>query len=358
MPSDDSENPRTVSRRLLLTTGLGFSMGLAGCAGANPSNTPSATTTSQPRQMNLECPPYTVKTEITVCGFSASSGDPAILEPNRDEIPQNQQDTLEFTLTNHTNRTIEFNPYSWNIRTKSSSDWERHRPNASGDGSKQITSEASASWTLAEIKEAIALSTTLSPGMHAVDIRVPNVADNEADVTCIAVVRVNRADSNNGNEDMEPAIRGKADEVRTKQKVTDSEVEYLQETNEVRYVAGYEGDSPKKSEQSPIYSTVPFSEWADSKAASFGSLKINQVIRSRYEKSSGVEVGKTHYAGAQVVSVIQRNDPSGGEDTNQDSIRDLTSITPKSVVVTVNLDNQSYRNGYEVWVTISSPTTV
>jgi hypothetical protein len=140
--------------------------------------------------MNLECPPYTVETEITVCGFSASSGDPTVLEPDRDEIPQDQQDTLEFTLSNQTNRTVEFNPYSWNIRTKSSSDWERHQPNASGDGSQQLTSEASASWTLAEIKEAIALSTTLSPGMHAVDIRVPNAADNEADLTCIAAFRV------------------------------------------------------------------------------------------------------------------------------------------------------------------------
>jgi len=190
MPPDDSDHPRTVSRRLLLTTGLGFSMGLAGCPGANPSNTPSATPTKPPRQTNLECPPYAVETEITVCGFSASSGDPTILEPNRDEIPQNQQDTSEFTLKNHTNRTVEFNPYSWNIHTKSSSDWERHQPNASGDGSKQLTSEASASWTLAEIKEAIGLSTTLRPGMHAVDIRVPNAADNGADVTCIAVFRL------------------------------------------------------------------------------------------------------------------------------------------------------------------------
>jgi hypothetical protein len=131
-----------------------------------------------------------VETEITVCGFSASSGDPTILEPNRDEIPQNQQDTLEFTLSNHTNQTVEFNPYIWSIRTKSSSDWQRHQPNASRDGSKQLTSEASASWTLAGIKEAIGLSTTLRPGMHAVDIRVPNAADNEADVTCIAVFRV------------------------------------------------------------------------------------------------------------------------------------------------------------------------
>jgi hypothetical protein len=190
MPSDDSENPRTLSRRLLLTTGLGFSMGLAGCAGWSQSNTPSATPTSQPRQTDLECPPYTVETDITVCGFSASSGDPTILEPNRDEIPQDQQDTLEFTLTNQTNRTVEFNPYSWNIRTKSSSDWERHQPNASGDGSKQLASEASASWTLAEIEEAIGLSTTLRPGMHAVDIRVPNAADNDTDVTCIAVFRL------------------------------------------------------------------------------------------------------------------------------------------------------------------------
>ena len=190
MPSDDSDHPRTLSRRLLLTTGLGFSMGLAGCAGWNPSDTPSATTTSQPRQTNLECPPYTVETGITVCGFSASSGDPIILEPNRDEISQDQQDTLEFTLSNQTNPTVEFNPYSWNIRTKSSSDWERHQPNASGDGSQRLTSGASASWTLAEVKEAIALSTTLRPGMHAVDIRVPNAADNEADVTCLAAFRV------------------------------------------------------------------------------------------------------------------------------------------------------------------------
>jgi hypothetical protein len=190
MPSNGSENPRTVSKRLILTTGIGFTLGLAGCAGWNQSNTPSATPTSQPRQTDLECPPYSVETEITVCGFSASSGDPTTLEPNRDEIPQNQQGSLEFTLTNQTNRTVEFNPYSWSIRTKSSSDWESHQPNASGDGSQRLTSEASASWTLAEIKEATALSTTLSPGTHAVDIAVPNAADNDADVTCIAVFRL------------------------------------------------------------------------------------------------------------------------------------------------------------------------
>ena len=190
MPSEEGEHPRTVSRRLLLTTGLGFSMGFAGCAGGNPSNTPSATPTIQPRQIHLECPPYTVETEITVCGFSASSGDPATLEPNRNAILQSHQDTLEFTLTNHTNRTIEFNPYSWNIRTKSASDWERHQPNTSGDGSQQLTSEASTSWTLGAIKQAIAHSTTLRPGKHAVDIRVPNAADNDASVTCIAAFRV------------------------------------------------------------------------------------------------------------------------------------------------------------------------
>ena len=190
MPSDDSDHPRTVSRRSLLASGLGFSMGLAGCAGANPSNTPSPTTTSQPGRTNLECPPYNVETEIIACGFSAPSGDPTLLEPNRDKIQRNQQDTLEFTLSNHTDQTVEFNPYSWSIRTKSSSNWERHQPNASGDGSKQLTPEASASWTLGEIKEAIALSTTLRPGMHAVDIRVPNAADNDADVTCIAVFRL------------------------------------------------------------------------------------------------------------------------------------------------------------------------
>ena len=190
MPSDGSETSRTVSRRSLLTTGLGFSIGLAGCTAVNRLNSSPATTTTQPAQMNLECPPYTVKTETTVCGFSASTGDPTILEPSRVEIPQNQQDKLEFTLTNHTNQDIEFNPYSWNIRTRTSSDWERHEPSASGNGSKQIASEASASWTLAEIKEAIALSTILSLGMHAVDIRVPNAADNESDVTCIGVFRV------------------------------------------------------------------------------------------------------------------------------------------------------------------------
>jgi len=190
MPSGDSEHPRTLSRRLLLTTGFGFSMGLAGCAGGNPSTTPSATPTLQPRPMNLECPPYTVETEITVCAFSASSGDPTILEPDRNEVRQSRQDTLEFTLTNQTNQTVEFNPYSWNIRTKSASDWERHQPNNSVDGSQQLTSEESTSWTLGAIKQAIAHSTALSPGTHAVDIRVPNAADNDASVTCIAAFRV------------------------------------------------------------------------------------------------------------------------------------------------------------------------
>ncbi|SFK86800.1 hypothetical protein SAMN04487950_1529 [Halogranum rubrum] len=83
------------------------------------------------------------------------------------------------------------------------------------------------------------------------------------------------------NTDMQ---RASGDSVSTNETVTDENVEYLPETDEVRYVAAWrhtnheEVEEGEKPEREPVYETVPFEEWADVESANIAAKHVRDVV--------------------------------------------------------------------------------
>ena len=143
-------------------------------------------------------------------------------------------------------------------------------------------------------------------------------------------------------------VRGEGDPVTTAGTVERDSVEYLEATDEVRYVKYYKNDEPV------AYETEPFERWAKRACASVGSRAVLPTINERFEEPiSGVGKGVRALLFGLVITVDHTvvrdedgavvNEPSVGFD-------DLVAATPRAVNATITFEGREYARAVPVAV--------
>lgn len=102
--------------------------------------------------------------------------------------------------------------------------------------------------------------------------------------------------------------RASGSAVSTTQTVTDENVEYLAETDEVRYVARWRGVGPDEVEEGETphreaeYETIPFAEWANVESATIAATHVRDVV-GKSLSTEGLSFGVTSVGEKRVVVV-------------------------------------------------------
>lgn len=143
---------------------------------------------------------------------------------------------------------------------------------------------------------------------------------------CTAVAKTTRADIT-----ADPSlVRGEGDPVTTEQTIDRDSIEYLEETDEIRY-----GDT-----------TELFGRWARRECAAVGSTAVLPAIEDRFEKLlEGVGKGVRGLLFGLVITVdhtlVRDRDGSVTSEPNVD-FEELVAVTPRTVTTTVVLEGRDY----------------
>lgn len=125
-------------------------------------------------------------------------------------------------------------------------------------------------------------------------------------------------------------FRGEGNPVTTRQTIDRDSIEYLEETNEVRY-----GDT-----------TESFKRWARRECTAVGSAAVLPAIDSRFEKPiEGVGKGVRDLLFGLVITVdytiVRDRDRSVTSEPNV-GFKELVAVTPRTVTATVVLEGRDY----------------
>lgn len=133
-------------------------------------------------------------------------------------------------------------------------------------------------------------------------------------------------------------VRGKGDPVTTTETVTRDQLEYIEETNRVRY--------PNTTES--------FKKWARRECAAIGSEAVLPAIDERVDKRvEGVGKGVRGLAFGLVITVdhtIARNGDGSVMSKPNVGFEELIAVAPRSVTATVILEGQEYTRDVPVIV--------
>ena len=128
--------------------------------------------------------------------------------------------------------------------------------------------------------------------------------------------------------------------------VEDEDLEYLPETDEVRYVAAYrhtnheEVENGSKPEREPVYETVPFDRWARTECLSIGAKGVNDALDERLDgETEGISAGFGRIDGESESRIgvwIETALNRAGEITATPSsgFEEVVAATPRTVEVT------------------------
>ena len=128
--------------------------------------------------------------------------------------------------------------------------------------------------------------------------------------------------------------------------VEDENLEYIEETDEVRYVAGWRAPSDEaiengsKPEREPVYDTVPFERWARVECLSIGAKAVYGALGERLDGGTkGLSVGFGRVEGqsesrihVSVETLLDRE----GDVISEPSVEfeEIVAATPRTVEVT------------------------
>ncbi|WP_455448200.1 hypothetical protein [Natrinema thermotolerans] len=139
--------------------------------------------------------------------------------------------------------------------------------------------------------------------------------------------------------------RGAGEETSITKTITDNDISYREESNEVRYPTVYSGGEPQE------FATESFKRWAKRKAASVGSTVILPTIEDRLDTSLhgvGKSVGGRFFQTVIFVNYITPRDPES--DHPDLSFEEVVKVAPQEVHATVVLAGKKYTRSVPVIV--------
>jgi hypothetical protein len=138
---------------------------------------------------------------------------------------------------------------------------------------------------------------------------------------------------------------GEGRPVTVERTVTDDGLTYLNETDEVRYVAAYrhtnrdEVENGSEPEREPVYETVPFERWARTECASVAAAAVGETLEERLGQSlDAVSTGISSGDEGPVVTVahtVTRDREGDVESRPSVAFDRLVSVTPASADATI-----------------------
>ncbi|AFK19692.1 hypothetical protein E6P09_01695 [Haloferax mediterranei ATCC 33500] len=152
-------------------------------------------------------------------------------------------------------------------------------------------------------------------------------------------------------------VRGEAAPVSASQKFTENDgYEYLEEEDEVRYVAAYRSSTGNET-RAPVYDTISFDDWATSECASVARQAVMTALYQALGESnldSIVASVRGRNTGSATITILHQTVLSrSGSVVSQPTIPfdELVATTPRSATGTVNLDGaEPAERTSEVWV--------
>ena len=140
--------------------------------------------------------------------------------------------------------------------------------------------------------------------------------------------------------------------LRVNATVNESDYQYVESENAVRYVAGYEYTNPtdigngSPPTREPTYRTIPFDQWARTECAAAGARELRKHLRERLGGGMrGIEVGVTTRDTTKTVVVtrVTTRDRDGEVTATPDVTGDrLNRFTPTTVVATISLGDHRH----------------
>jgi hypothetical protein len=154
--------------------------------------------------------------------------------------------------------------------------------------------------------------------------------------------------------------RGAAPAIEVRREIARPEIEYLNDSDAIRYVAAYrhanqdEVENGSAPTREPVYETIPFDEWVHTEAASVGSTAVFETIDERTEGSLESVSAGVSSAGDDLEVVVhhQVTRDRDGDVIFEPSIRfeRLVEVTPSAVTATVALDGHEGTETFPVVV--------
>lgn len=154
-------------------------------------------------------------------------------------------------------------------------------------------------------------------------------------------------------------VRGAADPVTVERTVDDEELEYLEATDEVRYVAAYrhtnhdEVENASKPEREPVYETTPFERWGETECAHAAALEVGDIIENAFDGGANTSPGVTTRDGKKVVEADYHTHlDRDGDVISKPSVEfeRVVEVTPRSVTATVSLEGHEHADTVPVFV--------
>lgn len=188
-------------RRLLAHAGIGSVGCLAGCLGR--AGTPGSAAETNPGEDDgrgswtiddQPCPPYDTVRDSAVCAHTVDTdAAPVSLEanPTRSTLADGAPaDEITLTLVNRSTRDLTVNPYGWNIRRRSGTEWEAFWQEFTANGIQRLAPNETRSWSFLEAVETVRHEPDLEPGLYAAELGVPDPEVDDEWIGCIALVRL------------------------------------------------------------------------------------------------------------------------------------------------------------------------
>lgn len=140
--------------------------------------------------------------------------------------------------------------------------------------------------------------------------------------------------------------------LRVNATVNESEYQYVESENAVRYVAGDEYTNPtaiangSPPTREPTYRTIPFDRWARIECASAGADELREHLREHIDGGMrGIEVGVTTRGATKTIVVTRSTTRNrAGEVTATPGASDdqLKRLAPSTVVATITLADRRH----------------
>lgn len=154
--------------------------------------------------------------------------------------------------------------------------------------------------------------------------------------------------------------RARGDAVSTSEAVTDENVEYLPETEEVRYVARWRGVGPDEVETGETphreaeYETIPFEKWANVESASIAAKHARDVVDEALP-TEALSFGVTSENGRRVVLVhleylCDRSGTIISQPTEEVTLDTVGDATPETVDVSFTFEEVEATRSVPVYV--------
>ena len=193
-------------RNLLASIGAGSFVGIGGCLGeVETPDDPETGTESHggadsttPVSDDQPCPPYETEHDSAVCSHTVDPDTAAVyIEPNPERSTLSDGtpvDDSTLTLYNQSSTEFTFNPHGWSIWHNSGTEWEELQPELSGNGHLTVSPDDTHSWSFTEAVESIHEEPALEPGLYAAELGIPDPANSDDWIACIALVQLDTAE--------------------------------------------------------------------------------------------------------------------------------------------------------------------